>query len=259
MKKPYTIFVTYMFTSSTTIGSDVPFQNGVSLGQKAAIHCNYIQKLVTDDITNKTISLIFPDESLFPFMTSYTEITPGINAGQGWSATNLFALVQLIPSTGDTVVADPAAWKAVDVTTQIFDVANFYGNAIPPANLSASLFNISFNAVLAAPIYDLSYLNYPTSLAIDDDKLAFGEEVFFYGNVKTDVEAVAYTTDIAINLPVNQFNFTDNPTWDGVSPVYITEIGIYDDSNNLVAIAKINYPIDKDSTKARAFSINIDF
>jgi hypothetical protein len=249
-----------MFTSSDNIGSDVPYQSQVSFGYKAAIHCNYIQKLVTDDITNKTISLVFPDESKFPFMVPYSGLTSsGSSAGQGWSATNLFALIQMIPQTGDTVVADPAAWKIIDITDQIFDEPSFTGKAIPPANLSASLFNLSLSTIESASFYDLSYLNYPSALSLDDNKLAFGEEVFFYGNVKTDIEAVAYTTDIAINLPVNEYNFTDNPTWDGLSSVYISEIGIFDELNNLVAIAKLNYPVDKNASKARSFAINIDF
>jgi len=260
MKKPYTVFATYMFSSSPTLGNDVPYQDEVSFGYKTPIHCNYIQKLVTDDITNKTISLVFPDESLFPFMVSYNDITTtGSTNGEGWSATNLFALIQLIPQTGDTVVANSADWKIIDITNQINDYSSFTGKAIPPSNLASSLFNIPLNTILSASTYNLSYLNYPSALPIDDNKLAFGEEVFFYGNVKTDIEAIAYTTDISINLPVNEYNFTDNPTWDGISSVYISEIGIYDEFNNLVAIGKLNYPVEKNALKARSFSLNIDF
>ena len=109
----------------------------------------------------------------------------------------------------------------------------------------------------AADTYDLSYLDYPTEL--EGDKLAWGEEVFFYGNVKSDIKATAYTTDIPIVMPLNQFNSTTNPTWDGSVPVSVSEVGIYDSVGNLVAIGKLNNPISKDSTIARTIVFAMDF
>lgn len=254
MKKPHTVFVTYLFSNRDDISSnDAPYQANKTLGYSTPIHCNYIQRIETDDITNKTINLLFPDETKFPFMKGYDNMVDG----QGWSATNLYALINLVPQTGTTVTYDPAKFKIVNVTNQITNYNDFIGFAIPPANLANSLFNITLTQINSAPFYTLDYLSYPTNL--ETDRLAFGEEVFFYGNVKTDVEAQIYTTDITINLPNNQYNYTTNPTWDGQSPVYISEIGIYDDQNNLVAIGKLNYPISKDSTRSRSFSINIDF
>jgi len=58
---------------------------------------------------------------------------------------------------------------------------------------------------------------------------------------------------------LNQFNSTTNLTWDGVSKVAISEIGIYDADKNLVAVGKLNDPIDKDSSIARTILFAIDF
>jgi hypothetical protein len=116
---------------------------------------------------------------------------------------------------------------------------------------------VSIPEVNAADTYDLSYLNYPTELQTDN--LAWGEEAFFFGNVKTDIRATAYVTDISIVLPLNEFNSSTNPTWDGESAVSISEVGIYDEGGNLVAIGKLNNPITKDSTISRTILFAMDF
>ena len=89
--------------------------------------------------------------------------------------------------------------------------------------------------------------------------MGYGEEAFFFGTVRTDIRATVYTTDIPIQLPLNEFNTTTNPTWNGVESVAISEIGIYDDNNNLVAIGKLNHPISKDATIARTIAFQLDF
>ena len=73
------------------------------------------------------------------------------------------------------------------------------------------------------------------------------------------LKATAYTTDIPIVMPLNQFNSTTNPTWDGSVPVSVSEVGIYDSVGNLVAIGKLNNPISKDSTIARTIVFAMDF
>ena len=59
--------------------------------------------------------------------------------------------------------------------------------------------------------------------------------------------------------PLNEFNSTSNPTWDGLETVYISEIGIYDSNKNLVAIGKLNDPVAKDATIARTIVFALDF
>jgi len=44
-----------------------------------------------------------------------------------------------------------------------------------------------------------------------------------------------------------------------VSSVAISEVGIYDENKNLVAVGKLNNPIIKDSTISRTISFAIDF
>jgi hypothetical protein len=64
---------------------------------------------------------------------------------------------------------------------------------------------------------------------------------------------------VNIILPLNEFNNSNNPTWQPNTPVYITEVGLYDDDGNLLAIGKLNFPVDKDSTKYRTLQLKLDF
>jgi len=255
-----TIFLTYMLTTSSPSGSTSrPYAVNNTYGYSTAVHCNYIQRLETDSLFNKTINFIVPDGSLFPFLRDAYQIQAGYS-GEGWNAHKLYALVQIANGTGSTVSADPANWSIIDVTPQLDNYSTFSGSTIPVAAFNSStIITIGVQEVLNAPKYSLAYLNYPSKLGVDDNKLAFGEEAFFYGNVKTEIYAIAYTTEIPAVLPLNQYNSTTNPTWDQASPVVISEMGIFDSNNYLVGIGKLNNPIEKDSTIYRTVLFSIDF
>lgn len=254
------VFVTYLFETTPITGSSTQtYQAGVSFGYSTAIHCNYIQKIETDSVIGKTVSLIMPNSSQFPFMRSSAQIQPGQD-GTGWCAKKLYMLAQVVTSTGDTVSPDAANWSIIDVTDQLDGYEFFSGTTIPPSAFDAdNIINVSIGKISTANKYNLNYLKYPTSLTADDNRLAFGEEAFFFGNVRTDIKSTAYTTDISMVLPLNQYNSTTNPTWDGLSQVQISEAGLFDDNNNLIAVGKFNYPIAKDSTIYRTVQFSIDF
>lgn len=238
-----TIYITYSFGS-------IPYDSANSYGYSDSVHCNYINKLTTDDLLNKDISLYFNSADDFAFMSNAT----GVTSGDGWTATKVNLIAQIVE--GD-IEPEADKWKIIDVTDQI--LGHTVGNIINKENLVESVLKLTQSDYNAAGFYNLDYLDYPTSVPTDENKLTFGEERYFFGNVRTDIEAIAYTTDISIPLPLNQFNSTTNPTWDGVSSVQLDEIGIYDDNGNLVAIGKLNSPISKDSTIARTIAFSLDF
>jgi hypothetical protein len=79
------------------------------------------------------------------------------------------------------------------------------------------------------------------------------------GNVYTEIHADVYTTNLSLVLNLNEFNSSTNNTWNGISRVAISEIGIYDANKNLVAIGKLNDPLEKDDTIGRTIAFAIDF
>jgi hypothetical protein len=265
MAEGKTIFFTYILgDKSVTGGTGQKYQASKGYGYTPAIHCNYITKLETETLGDRTIDFVVPSGDFFPFLKSSAEIQTN-QGGFGWNANRLFG-VQVVDgisdtgATGTTIVADPTKWKIIDLTDQILGYETFSGTTIPKTAFNTTTFlKITNNAIASAPFYNLNYLDYPTSFSIDDDKLAFGEEAFFFGNITGEIKAIAYTTDISIVLPLNQYNSTTNTSWDAESPVVISEAGIFNNNNDLVAIGKLNNPISKDSTIFRTIEFSLDF
>ena len=243
-----TLFISYLFKSFS--------------GYTSAIHCNYIGRIELNEINPfiETIRFGFSSEDSFKFLSSNTGATTG------FSAHEIYALVQLVQYSDvddlSDVKPDPALWKTYDLTNQI--VGYTAGQLISPADLLGVVFEIPLlnYFVTGFTTYNLDYLNYP--VVVEENRLCFGDEIYFFGNVTTDIKADVYVMELPINLLLNEFNSSTNPTWDSTrdESVAISEVGIYADVNGnkeLVAIGKLNDPITKDSTISRTIVFAIDF
>ena len=74
----------------------------------------------------------------------------------------------------------------------------------------------------------------------------FGDETFFFGNIETDIKATIYKTLLTVNILPNKFISTSNPTFNpNQDKVAFTEIGIYDEDSDLVAIGKFSQPLTR--------------
>jgi len=246
MANGYTVFFSYLLVPNTNS------TNGC--GYSEAIHCNYINSIYLDSLTNKEVNIYFSNADDFKFLSAV--------GGTGYTVNRIFLLIQLVDNLLYTdlnnVKPDSSKWKIYETTDQIngYTPINF---VLTPTNITSTVFSVPLYQYNFMSGYTLNYLKYPNSLIADDDKLCFGDEEYFFGNVTSDIEAIAYTTDLAIYLPLNEFNSTINASWDNVSEVYISEIGLYDSNNNLVGIAKLNDPIPKDATISRTIVFAMDF
>jgi hypothetical protein len=240
----YTIFVTYLLKPTVVAG-----------GYSPAVHCNYIHpvKVSTEVLDIEEVRIIFPEINDFKFLNT------GVSAGTGYTANYLYALVQTGLTTTN-LTPDPAKWKIVDVSGQIS--GHTAGTPLTPQQLTGQVFKVALNNYSVLPTYSLNTningLNYPSNLQAADSELCFGDETFFLGNVGAEIHADVYTTNLSILLPLGEFNSSNNNTWGGQS-VFMTEIGIYDDNGNLVAIGKFNDPIEKNGQISRTVLFAIDF
>ena len=249
MTQDYTIFTTYILSATTS-------------GYSTGIHCNYIKTLPieTDNFSIQEIAFNFSGSTTgatTPFKFLNNKFT-GSTAGTGFTATKIYALVQsTITSTTGTTNPDPAKWLKYDLTPLIVP-PHVVGAPLTAAELLNTNFKIPIGKMNGTGFtsYNLSYLNYP---AVSGNSLSFGDEIYFLGNVSTQIHADVYVTDLSILLDLNEFNSSTNLSWDGVSKVAISEIGIYDANKNLVAIGKLNDPIVKDSSISRTIVFDIDF
>jgi hypothetical protein len=250
MEGPVTIFITYLLESK---GS---FEEEISFGYKTPIHCNYIEKITTEDYTDKTISISFNKDDEFKFMAGPDDIKMSGN-GYGWSANVFYILMQIVEGIGEDIKPEPHLWRKIIKTDEINNFQVWNDKTIPPDELIKSVFIIRDDEYDNAPLYDLSYLNYP--LIGDETNLQFGEEVFLYGNIKTKIAANIFSMTLNAVLPLNEFNTSQNPTWEEGETLYITEIGIYDDEGTLLGIGKLNTPIDKNNNIHRTIEFKLDF
>lgn len=75
-----------------------------------------------------------------------------------------------------------------------------------------------------------------------------------------------------VRVKNGEYNFSNNPTWvsgsegliiddfnDGNPEVYMTEIGLYNDNHDLIAIGKINKPLPKNYTTEGLFTITLKY
>jgi len=242
MINTYTVYTTYALVPT-----------GNTAGYNKAIHCNYINsmEIVTDNITIQEIRMNFTSANDFKFLSTTTG-----SAGTGYTVHRIYAIFQVILNTGTTTPKPVSTnWKYLDVTEQI--PTYVAGQFLTPAQITSIVFKVPLNVYSSYSTYQLDYLQYPS--ASQTTQLCFGDETYFFGDVIADIKADVYTTDLSVNLPLNQFNSSNNLTWDGVSKVYISEIGLYDSNKNLVAIGKLNDPVPKDATISRTIVFAIDF
>ena len=252
MQRPVTIFITYLLESRGA------FEEELCYGYKTPIHCNYIQKITTEDYNDKTVSLSFDKDDEFRFMAGPNDIKFG-GSGYGWSANVFNVLMQIVEGIDESIKPEPHLWKKIDKTAQINNFIVWNGKTIPPDELIKSVFIVRDDEYEGGEPYDLSYLNYPQ--IGDNDNLQFGEEVFLYGNFSAKISANIFSMTLNAVLPLNEFNTSQNPTWkEGTDQtVYITEIGIYDDDGTLLGIGKLNTPIDKNNNIHRTIEFKLDF
>jgi len=93
----------------------------------------------------------------------------------------------------------------------------------------------------------------------ETDKLNFGDEYYFFGEINTDIQATIYEMKYAVNLPEEQFTNTTNPTFQlaVTNNRYISEIGLYNSNNDLMILSKLQYPVLRQGIQQ--FLIKFDF
>ena len=225
------LWVTYIFNSTAFTDS---------------LHCNYYSKIqgpsLDCSLTPQNVTIRFGNE--FPFMTQECS---------GFSANKLILLAQ--KTIGD-VSPDPAQWVELDVTSEL--AGTTIDNYLTPSGLTGTTFTISLDDYTGGTIYDLNqYIDIPMNG--ETNKLNFGDEYFFYGNIDTDIQATIYEMRYAVNLTDNNFVNSSNPTYDPTifNPRYITEIGLYNSDNDLMILSKLQSPVLRQGLQN--FLIKFDF
>jgi hypothetical protein len=226
------LWVTYRFNSSAFTES---------------LHCNYYSKIQGPSsgcsLTSQNVTVRFGNE--FPFLTQNCS---------GFTANKMSILCQ--KTIGSTSLPSPQNWTEIDVTPDLSGtLVNGYLTA---SGLTGTTFTISLNDFSGGTIYDLNnYIDIPMNG--ETDKLNFGDEYYFFGEINTDIQATIYEMKYAVNLPEEQFTNTTNPTFQlaVTNNRYISEIGLYNSNNDLMILSKLQYPVLRQGIQQ--FLIKFDF
>ena len=176
-----------------------------------------------------------------------------VSGGTGWYADKFYILAQKV-QTG--TYPDPTQWVMMDYTSSIN--GHTVGNRIDPTNIEATTFNVTQSVYTSGTTYDLSsFIKIPQTA--ESESLQFGDERFFFGNLEATGVTDKYRTKFVFTVPPTMFNTSVNPTWPNSNQkVYINEVGVYDVNKKLVAIGKMNLPIEKVSNATIIIEISFD-
>jgi len=249
----YTYFVTVLYENTVYDPSE-------SYGYPPALHCGYIKKIEgRNDINGNPqfLKVKFPPNS-FPYMRNSSDIS---SLGNGWMANTVQVLVSAHPNSYNydegSVPSD--SWVRVSDNTIGGNgvlIGSNSDNVVDPNELNAHEFIISLEDYQSGSTYSLN-----SGLTINYDYLSFGSELFFYGSVRAQSFKSIYKSVITALAMPNELQTSTNPTFDEYqdSDIYITEMAVLDENDDVVAIGKPTYPLKKGVNEPIGIQINIDF
>jgi hypothetical protein len=216
------------------------FSNGVTFTN--SLHCNYYSSILgpnqTCNSTSQDVALTFGNEfGCLGDTTLYNSFE---------------VLCQKVSGEGRP---NPSGWKKINVTSQLSATTDI-NNYITTSGITGTTLFITKSLYDSAPTYNLNdYVTLPT-VGQTGQTLNFGDEYYFYGNIETEIQATIYEMRWLCNLNQNEFNYPSNPTWAAGTPSFITEVALYDNVRDLMAIAKLQSPIQRQSIQQ--FLVKLD-
>lgn len=242
---PETYWVTYMFANGT--------YNSPSATNY--LPCNYFTKITssTDEdecslTTPSNISVKFGTDSFRHMKVSANDIKTGFLAKQ------FIILIQKVNSPNE--LPSPNMWVPI-----VFSATTNNDGYIIPSGITNSTFTITKSLFTdnQGNKFDLETAigsDYMWNLTGSTTQPQFGDPQPFPGSVRlvrsTDIEEMNFL----INLPCNQFDTTQNPTYVS-GDKYITEVALLNANKEPLVVAKTAVPIKRLGTQV--FAVKLDF
>jgi hypothetical protein len=241
------IYVTYVLEDSTgTLPYNLP--------------CQKYAKITNTNAGTKDVSFTINAIDELPYMRKKEA---GDNDGRGFYADKFKVLYQKV-SDGNGPVSN--GWKEVDFTSNYLTLnsnetidPSRLENQLPESNTQKLTQGIDTSATTYVINDKLSLANNNES-----ERLQFGDERFFYGNIRTHIGATVFKTVFDIKISANEFTHTTNPTRTidetlDAPEVRVSEIGIYDSDKSLVFIGKLSEPIKLINGNTVTVELSMDF
>ena len=164
-----------------------------------------------------------------------------------------------INAFGYTQASGSYGWFCPDISTILLNANALKGDATGDGGINM-VTNVQGNINAQNPTTLFSYISGSTGQSPSGDIFQLNSQ-----------ETIA-SDYIFIRARNNEFNYTENPsfmsgsTGEVIYPYFInnpqtfpTTVGMYNDSNDLLAVAKLSKPIQKDFTKEALIRVKLDF
>lgn len=210
-----------------------------------------------DTSTDKDVQFRLAGLEQLPYMRKTEKPTYD---GKGFYATNFVLLAQKIDPT-DVSRPSSDSWKSIDFTTSA--ITSGTSQTIDPKLLEQQNPNLT-GFILDGPTYTgATTFNLGNHIGLPQgsyyEKMNFGDERLFYGNLRTHIGATVYKTLFSINVDGVVFGSSSNPTYVTGEDRFITEIGILDNNQSLVMMGKLSRPLKISDSTTGTIELTIDF
>ena len=241
LPKGKTMYMTYVLEANNGLQYFLPQQK--------------LTKFINNSKIDRDIEFSLEDTGFLPYMRQFEQ---GGYDGLGFYAHRFKVLMQIVDNADDR--PDPDNWIAINYTTNAITASNGYTinpNLFENQSIPQTGFVLTKTKYTTGSLYNLSILQIP--LLNCPEELQFGDERFFFGNLDTSIGACIYRTVFRLNIDSNLYVKSSNPTWAEGNDLYFTEIGIYDEAQDLVAITKMSRPVKMPENTKFAVEISLDF
>lgn len=253
--------VSGMTVVSSTYSQLDKFQNSVLLG-------NNIAFLFADDINLPRVGTINGGDTDFLPRTTWN-VSPFVNRPQA------HAYADLEPADINT---DTRAWSGVNLAVEVDEVYptttnQGYNYDIPVGFVALDK---GFLVLTHPDIVDNIPWGQGFSAHTNGANLTSGTTDIYFSDATSsnvtfnDININFRTSVVCLALPT-EFVFSTNPSWNlqfninelsngtnGFDPVQVTEIGLYNRNQELIAVAKMDRPVEKTYTNLITFNLDID-
>jgi hypothetical protein len=251
---------TGVLNTNETMYMTYVLDNSGQTGFTTSLPCQTYVKITNNTSSPKDVSFKINETDMLPYMRKKETSTDGY----GFYGYKFKLLYQMVSDSMDR--PNPSLWKEYDFTSPA--ITGSIGETINPKLLENQSplitgFNLDKLKDNSATIFSLiDILNYSPNMS--PEKLQFGDERFFYGNLKTHIGATIYKTIFDLRINGGEFNSTTNITRSSntsTNPpnIKISEVGIYDMDKNLVCIGKLSTPVALTNGNTIMLELSIDF
>ena len=237
------IYLTYYMSANSGVTNTLPCQRYSVLDNQTA--------------SDKDVQFRLANVDQLPYMRKVESV--GYD-GKGFYANEFKVLAQVVdPKLTDR--PDPKLWREIDFTST--NITTNSGETIDPLllqnqNSTITGFILEGSTYTGATTFNLgSFIDLPQGTFYN--KMNFGDERLFFGNLRTYIGATVYKTLFSVNIDGAEFGSSSNPTYTTGGDRFVSEVGILDNNQNVVMIAKLSRPIKIANSSTATIEITMDF